>query len=114
MVCWVCGVCEGGGGMSKQVRITEELFNDVIRLVDEISEYELDGNTSETLQRVLEGIRSKLEKVERREMYTRYKGAVDAGEKEVARQAYLNSVGMRESFRWGIDYAGYEDDKAKK
>lgn len=55
---------------------------------------------AEELQREIErGLESKIEAQLRRELFSRYKRAADPAEREAARVAYLDEIGMRASFR---------------
>ena len=44
--------------------------------------------------------RKKLDVLVKRELYTKYKTAKSATEREAARQEYLEKVGMPKDFRW--------------
>lgn len=52
------------------------------------------------LKKVKNAFKEKSEKIKRSEAYTKYKTAVSKNEKEVARQEYLDLVGIPKSFRW--------------
>lgn len=52
------------------------------------------------LEKVKNAFREKSEKIKRSEVYTKYKTAATADEKESARQEYLDLVGIPKSFRW--------------
>ncbi len=52
------------------------------------------------LEKVKNAFREKSEKIKRSEVYTKYKTAATADEKESARQEYLDLAGIYKSFRW--------------
>lgn len=82
----------------KQIQIPEELFYDIIRYVmttDEGQEV-----PAELRNRVIDGLADKTEKIINRELYSQYKSAQTEEERERARQKYLDSKGIPESFRW--------------
>ena len=80
------------------IQIPESLFYDILRYYliaskgEEVPE-ELD-------KRVFNGLSDKVQKIADRELYTHYKTAPTEEEKEKARQKYLDSKGIPESFRW--------------
>ena len=51
-------------------------------------------------KRVFSGLTDKVQKIIDRELYTTYKTAPTEEERERARQKYLDSKGIPESFRW--------------
>ena len=51
-------------------------------------------------EKIEKGLEDKLEAMTKRKLYTRYKTAPTAEEKEKARQEYLKKVGMHKDFRW--------------
>ena len=79
------------------IQIPESLFYDILRYYliaskgAEVPE-ELD-------KRVFNGLSDKVQKIADRELYTLYKTAPTEEEKEKARQKYLDSKGIPESFR---------------
>ncbi|MEE1250946.1 MAG: complexin-2 [Lachnospiraceae bacterium] len=82
----------------KNIQISEKLFYDIARYViltdeDEVPSAELRNN-------VIDGITDKLQKIADRELYTQYKTAQSEEEREKARQAYLESKGIPDNFRW--------------
>ena len=78
----------------KNVSIPYELFS---YLVD----YHLKGE--EYLEEeIRDGLEEKLEAMQRRELYTRYKTAPDEAQREEARQEYLDSRGVPASYRWTV------------
>ena len=80
------------------IQIPESLFYDILRYYliaskgAEVPE-ELD-------KRVFNGLSDKVQKIADREIYTIYKTAPTEEEREKARQKYLDSKGIPESFRW--------------
>ena len=50
--------------------------------------------------RIQRGLQDKLDAMLRRDLYSRSKQAPTAEERERARQAYLEAVGMAPDFRW--------------
>ena len=78
----------------KNVIIPYELFS---YLVD----YHLNGE--EYLEEeIRDGLEEKLEAMQRRELYSRYKIAPDEAQREEARQEYLDSRGVPASYRWTV------------
>lgn len=87
--------------MSKTVQIPAELFYGLCRYhllpADSLEEWE----EVELLQAIKTGLEAKLEALERRELYSQYKDTSLSEEaRQKARKAYLDSVGMREGYRW--------------
>ena len=80
------------------IQIPESLFYDILRYYVITSE---GGEVPEELdKRVFNGLTDKIQKMTDRELYTAYKTAPTEEEREKARQKYLDSKGMPESFRW--------------
>ena len=80
------------------IQIPESLFYDILRYYVITSE---GGEVPEELdKRVFDGLTDKVQKITDRELYTAYKTAQTEEEKEKARQKYLDSKGIPESFRW--------------
>ena len=52
------------------------------------------------LPEIKKGLEQKLDAMMRRELYTKSKTAKTEAEREEARQAYLDKVGMHRDFRW--------------
>ena len=52
------------------------------------------------LPEIKRGLEEKLEAMIKRDLYTKYKTAPTEEEREMARQEYLEKVGMHRSFRW--------------
>lgn len=76
----------------KQVQISEDLFFLLVK-------YHL-ADIDEVLPEIQKGLEKKLEMLVRRNLYTKYKIAVTESEREKARKAYLDKVGMHPNFRW--------------
>lgn len=83
--------------MSRYVQIDLGLFNDLCR-------YHLFGQTDETARRIYQGLSDKLDAMARRDLYTQSKTAEDPADREKARQAYLDAIGMHPDFRWSAEY----------
>lgn len=78
----------------KNVQIPQELLFDLFR-------YFLMGDQDEFTEDVIRtALEAKLEALARHELYTQSKTADTPQEREKARQAYLDRVGMRQSYRW--------------
>ena len=80
------------------IQIPEALFYDILRYYIISSKGE--DVPEELDKRVFDGLSDKVQKITDRELYTTYKTAPTAEENEKARQKYLDSKGMPESFRW--------------
>lgn len=76
----------------KNVQISEDLFFLLVK-------YHL-ADLDEVLPEIKKALENKLEMLVRRELYTKYKTAATEGEKEEARKAYLDKIGMHQNFRW--------------
>ena len=80
--------------MSKNVQISQELFL-------QICKYHLAQiDDSGTVEAIYKGLCDKLDQMARRELYTTYKTAENAEDREMARQAYLEQIGLHKDFRW--------------
>lgn len=78
----------------KSITIPVELFGQLLK-------YHIWGDTSITLQNAIRrGLERKLDKVIAHDLYTRYKSAGSAEEREQARQEYLEKVGIPADFRF--------------
>lgn len=82
----------------KQIQIDEQLFYDIARYI--IATDEGETPPPELRNNVIDGITNKLQKITDRELYTTYKTASTEEEREKARQKYLESKGIPDSFRW--------------
>lgn len=84
--------------MPKNVQIEKELLYDLF-------DYFLNGNRDDfTQEAIITALESKLEAMVRHELYTQSKTAATSEAREAARQAYLDRVGMRQSYRWPAEY----------
>lgn len=87
-----------GGLKMANIQIPEDLFYDILRYYVITSEGE--EVPEELDKRVFSGLTDKVQKIIDRELYTTYKTAPTEEERERARQKYLDSKGIPESFRW--------------
>lgn len=80
------------------IQIPESLFYDILRY------YVITTNGQEVPaeldKKVFDGLTEKIQKIADRELYPAYKTAPTEEEREKARQKYLDSKGIPESFRW--------------
>lgn len=82
----------------KNIQIPEQLFYDIARYVILTDEGEVPS--AELRNNIIDGITDKLQKIADRELYTQYKTAPTEEEREKARQKYLESKGIPDTFRW--------------
>lgn len=89
-----CNVAELKGKVIilKMVQISESLF-------EELMKYHVLG-IEDSLPKIKSGLEEKYEAMMKRELYTKSKTAKTQKEREEARQAYLDKVGMHRDFRW--------------
>ena len=76
----------------KMVQIPESLFVELMK-------YHVLG-IEDCLPEIKNGLEQKYEAMMRRELYTKSKTAKTQAEREEARMAYLDKVGMHRDFRW--------------
>ena len=76
----------------KMVQIPEGLFVELMK-------YHVLG-IEDSLPIIKSGLEEKYEAMMKRELYTKSKTAKTQEEREEARQAYLDKVGMHRDFRW--------------
>lgn len=78
--------------MMKNVQIPYKLFVLLLRyhLVED----------DDCLNEIRQGLEQKLDSLVRHELYAKYKSAPTQEEREKARQEYLDSLGVPDSFRW--------------
>lgn len=84
--------------MSKNIQIPEDLFYDLCRfhLLDQEPE-----DLEDIAQAIQDGLRAKLEAMQRRALYSAYKDTKASPEaRQEARKAYLDMVGMLPGYRW--------------
>lgn len=89
-----CGVAELKGKVIilKMIQIPESLFVELMK-------YNVLG-IEDSLPEIQKGLEQKYEAMMRRELYTKSKTAKTQAEREEARKAYLDKVGMHRDFRW--------------
>lgn len=89
-----CGVADLKGKVIilKMIQIPESLFVEIMK-------YHVLG-IEECLPGIKIGLEQKYEAMMRRELYTKSKTAETEEEREEARKAYLDKVGMHQDFRW--------------
>lgn len=80
--------------MSKNVQIDSELFFELIRY------FCLDDTSETRFNDISRRLETKLDKMFKHELYTKYKTAPTEAEREQARQEYLEKVGIHKDFRW--------------
>ena len=87
----------------KNVQIPEDLFWELCRF--HLGEPLEADEAADALERIDEGLRNKLEAMQRRALYSIYKDTkASPKDREAARQAYLDMVGMLPGYRWaGLD-----------
>ena len=76
----------------KMVQIPESLFVELMK-------YHVLG-IEDVLPEIQKGLEQKYKAMMRRELYTKSKTAKTQAEREEARKAYLDKVGMHRDFRW--------------
>ena len=76
----------------KMIQIPESLFVELMK-------YHVLG-IEDSLPEIKIGLEQKYEAMMRRELYTKSKTAETEAEREEARKAYLDKVGMHRDFRW--------------
>ena len=89
-----CGVAELKGKVIilKMIQIPESLFVELMK-------YHVLG-IEESLPKIKTGLEQKYEAMMKRELYTKSKTAETQEEREEARKAYLDKIGMHRDFRW--------------
>lgn len=82
----------------KKVQIPYKTFIDLIIITDDL----LNGNDIELekIQNIYQVLINKLDAMEKRNLYTKYKTAKTEEEKEKARLEYLEKAGIPKDFRW--------------
>lgn len=76
----------------KMIQIPESLFVELMK-------YHVLG-IEDSMPKIKIGLEQKFEAMMRRELYTKSKTAETETEREKARKAYLDKVGMHQEFRW--------------
>ena len=82
--------------MSKRIQISRELYDLMVLYIKN----HYDPGDIERYKKIVKGIDDKQEAATRHNAYTAYKTDKDPEMREMARQVYLDHVGMRQSFRW--------------
>lgn len=80
--------------MTKRLQIEESLFLDLLKW------HLADLQDSDRGERIRSGLQAKLDAIVRRELFTASKTAATPEEREAARKAYLDAIGLSEDFRW--------------
>ena len=80
--------------MNKTVKIDFKTFIMLMRY------FTLEEHTNELYEEIKRDIDSKADKLYRHELYSQSKTADSEQEREIARQKYLDEIGMRDSFRY--------------
>ena len=90
----ICDVADLKGKVIilKMIQIPESLFVELMK-------YHVLG-IEDCLPEIQKGLEQKYEAMMRRELYTKSKTAKTQAEREEARKAYLDKVGMHRDFRW--------------
>ena len=83
----------------EQVQIDYDLFRDLLMIVC------AESNDQKVWDRAAKGLMDKLNKRINRQLYTQFKTAATAEEREQARQKYLDKVGIPERYRYSQEYA---------
>lgn len=78
--------------MSKNVTISEDLFFKLITYFK--------ADNEELRPEIEAGLLEKLDAMVKRQIYTQYKTADTAMDREKARQEYLDAMGIPDRFRW--------------
>lgn len=79
----------------KQIQIPETLFTQMSAFVL-MEEY----RTPENTELIKKGIYQKIDRQIEHELYSKFKTAPSAEQKELARQEYLDRKGIHKDFRW--------------
>jgi hypothetical protein len=79
----------------KSVQIPQALFTDLLRF------HLLGQQDEDTERRIRRALEEKIDAITRHDLYSRYKTAPTASQREAARQEYLEKAGIPEGFRWG-------------
>lgn len=84
----------------KNIQMPESFLTDVYRLIGLLEGRVQDENIEMLCKTIETQIKVKLERMEKRELYTAYKTGETDQQREEARQEYLDKVGMKKSFRY--------------
>lgn len=80
--------------MSKNVQISQELFLELVKY------FVLDDTSDERYNAVSKALEEKLDKLARHDVYSASKTAETSEKRELARQKYLDMVGIHKDFRY--------------
>lgn len=88
--------------MASNTQIPSELFNDIVRYFTLIDDEQADPDYIEFLKDgIIKGLIDKIDKIQKRELYSKqFDKNLTQEEKEQARQAYLDMIGMHKDWRW--------------
>lgn len=85
----------------KKIQIPEELFINLCKYHLLGTEGMEEWEATELLQAIDKGLQNKLDGLLRHQLYSKYKDTtLTERERQEARKAYLDAVGMREGYRW--------------
>lgn len=79
---------------SKNVQISQETFIKLCRY------FFLDEPTDALERAIKSDLEAKLDALAKHELYSTYKNGTTEAERETARQAYLDKIGVPADFRW--------------
>lgn len=79
---------------SKHVKIDFKTFISLVRY------FYLQEHTEELYGQITKDLEGKIDSLSKHELYTQSKTAENEQDREKARQAYLDKIGMKNSFRW--------------
>ena len=85
--------------MHKQIQIPDTLWIDIMKFFALLDGEQIDEPYKSLAREIQRQIDAKNERIERRKNFTAYKTAADDTEREKAREKYLDSAGIRQSFR---------------
>lgn len=89
--------------MSNNIQISYDLFIDIVRYFDLLEDEQIDDpDYREFLaDNIIKGLNDKIDKIQKRELYSKqFDKNLTPEEKEKARQAYLDKIGMHKDWRW--------------
>lgn len=78
----------------KNVQIPQETFLKLVQF------FYIENHDEDIYKSIQSDIEHKIDSIVKHELYTQSKTAKTEEERETARKKYLDSIGMRESFRW--------------
>lgn len=76
------------------IKITKELFFRIVKY------FILDDCSEENKNAIIKELNNKIDSLIKHELYTEYKMSDTEEKREIARQKYLDSVGIHKDFRW--------------